>query len=179
MSARPSSAPPPPAPPSLAGSAARAVRVTAATSWRRTLAHAIDFLPRFTVWLLAAFAIGAAAPATAPAAPWNPLDRVVDFMHAHPVATSLIALLWLALAFAWPYASHVLWSRTPGERALGLTAVDDRALPLDRRRLALWCALRVLGTLLAFIGPLWALADPDRRTLHDRLAGVWVLRTPA
>jgi len=147
----------------------------AAPTWRRWLALLVDAIPLLTVWLLCAFAIGQASASGLPTTPWNPLDQLVDFVNARPVTVALIIAMLAVLVFAWPLVAHVAWGRTPGKRVLGLRAVDARGEAPSRRRLAGWCALRVLGVALLFGGALWAVADPERRTLYDRLAGVWVV----
>ncbi|PKN55616.1 MAG: hypothetical protein CVU56_20470 [Deltaproteobacteria bacterium HGW-Deltaproteobacteria-14] len=151
----------------------------AAPTWRRWLALLLDAAPLVTVWLLCAFAI-AGAGADAPASsPWNPIDQLVDFINTRPVAVALILVMLAALGFAWPLVAQLAWGRTPGKRVLGLTVVDAHGEPPSRGRTATWCALRVAGVAALFFGVLWAIADPERRTLYDRLAGVWVVRAPS
>ncbi|TNF35031.1 MAG: RDD family protein [Deltaproteobacteria bacterium] len=151
----------------------------AAPTWRRWLALLVDALPLLTVWLLCAFAIGDASASGLPSTPWNPLDQLVDFINARPTTAALIVVMLAALGFAWPLVAHLVWGRTPGKRVLGLAVVDARGQRPSTRRLAGWCALRVLGMALLFGGVLWAIADPERRTLYDRLAGIYVIRPAA
>lgn len=151
----------------------------AAPTWRRWLALLLDAAPLVTVWLLCAFAIAGAGADALPSSPWNPIDQLVDFINARPVTVALILVMLAALGFAWPLVAHLAWGRTPGKRILGLTVVDARGEPPSRGRTAAWCALRVIGVAALFFGVLWAIADPERRTLYDRLAGVWVVRAPS
>lgn len=155
-----------------------ALQLVAAPSWRRALALLIDAVPVVAVWLLAAMAIGDAATGDTPPAPWNALDLLVDFINAHPGAATAIVTALLALIFAWPWAAALIWGRTPGQHLLGLAVVDARGRPPNLGRTTLHCLLRPIGLAALGAGALWALADPERRTLYDRLAGVWVAHGP-
>lgn len=156
-----------------------ALDLVAAPSWRRALALLVDAIPVAAVWLLVATAIGGAAAADTPPAPWNALDLLVDFINAHPAATFAIVAALLALLFAWPWAATLIWGSTPGERLLGLRVVDARGDRPHLARATLHCLLRPISLAALGAGALWALADPERRTLHDRLAGVWIAHGPA
>jgi len=169
-----------PAAPAARGSDTDPLAFTAAPTWRRWLALTLDALPVVTVWLLCAFAIaGASGEPPPPTSPWNQLDQLVDFINARPLTVALSLMMLAALGFAWPLVAHLAWGRTPGKRVLGLVVIDARGERPSRGRAAAWCALRVLGVALLGGGVLWAIADPERRTLYDRLAGVWVVRAPA
>ncbi len=157
---------------------ADAAEVHAAPSWRRAIALAIDALPLLTIWLLCAAALASASPEPEPAAPWNLLDRLVDYVNARPTVVIGSAAMFAGLLFALPLVAQLLFGRTPGKRVMGIALVDRRGQRPSARRQAAHCALRVLSIALLFAGVLWALADPERRTLHDRLAGVWAVVTP-
>jgi uncharacterized RDD family membrane protein YckC len=49
--------------------------------------------------------------------------------------------------------------------------------PSSKRMLG-WLAARVVGVGLGGLSLYWSLADRDRRTLHDRIAGIWVVQDP-
>ena len=105
----------------------------------------------------------------------------------HAAATTTVTAL-TALVFGWILAFALLgavyelgfvlspWQATPGKRALGLrvTGMDGQALGPGR------IALRYFGGGLSWlsfnIGHLLAMAKPERRALHDRLAGARVVR---
>lgn len=154
---------------------ARAVVV--APSWRRLVAAAIDGVGLMTVWLLGALAIASASAEPVPGGPWNLLDQLVDYVNARPTAVLLAGLLFAALLFALPLLFERFGRGTPGKRVLGLTLIDARGERPSAGRLAAHAALRVVGTLLFMVGPLSGLVDPERRTLYDRLAGVYVIVT--
>lgn len=83
------------------------------------------------------------------------------------------AALSLALLFAFTYCTlcWALGGRTFGGFITGLRAVDVRdGEPPSFGRAAIRAAFAILGTAAAFAGPLWALVDPEGRTLHDRLS---------
>ncbi|MCA9515997.1 MAG: RDD family protein [Myxococcales bacterium] len=148
--------------------------VTVAPSWRRLLAGAIDAVGLVTVWFLGALAITSAGEPVQ-SGPWNLLDQLVDYVNARPTAVALAAALFAGLLFLLPFLFERFGRGTPGKRVLGLTLVDARGERPSPGRLAAHAALRVVGTLLLAIGPLSGLVDPDRRTLYDRLAGIYVI----
>ncbi|PIE17257.1 MAG: hypothetical protein CSA66_06240 [Proteobacteria bacterium] len=154
------------------------VALRVAPTWRRGLAVGIDALPLVTIWLLATFALASAAGVPQPLGPWNLLDRVVDYINARPNVVLGAAGLLALLLFALPLGAQLLLGDTPGARIMGVTLVDRAGRRPRPRRLAAHCALRVLSVALLLAGVLWALADPARRTLHDRLAGVWAITPP-
>ncbi|WP_155349091.1 RDD family protein [Acrocarpospora pleiomorpha] len=93
-------------------------------------------------------------------------------------------LLTLAGVFLYFWVNHSLWGRTPGKRLLRihLVSVQPTARPTAGKT-----ALRTLlfplllfeptyGQLALIVDGLWALLDPDGRTLHDRLANTDVTR---
>ncbi|WP_408951852.1 RDD family protein [Lysobacter sp. Hz 25] len=114
-------------------------------------------------------------------------QRLLADPALHAVATTTVTAL-TALVFGWILAFALLgavyelgfvlspWQATPGKRALGLrvTDMDGQALGLGR------IALRYFGGGLSWlslnIGHLLAMAKPEHRALHDRLAGARVVR---
>ncbi len=72
-----------------------------------------------------------------------------------------------------------IWGRTPGKWVAGIAVVDEHgrspgvaaAIPRE----VAWKALAI-GS--AGLGLLWAVFDKERRGLHDRLAGTWVVNVP-
>lgn len=114
-------------------------------------------------------------------------QRLLADPALHAAATTTVAALtalvlgWI-LAFALFGAVYEIgfvlspWQATPGKRALRLrvTGMDGRALGAGR------IALRYFGGGLSWlslnIGHLLAMAKPDYRALHDRLAGARVVR---
>jgi len=152
--------------------------VTAAPTWRRALAGLIDLVIVLGLWALATWALVASDPEPPTIPPWNPLDRVVDYIQARPgrVALSLLALalLHVAWTFAWVRAST--HGQSLGQRALGLATIDHAGRRPSSGRLLGWLAARLPSTFLAGVGLWWSLVDRERRALHDRVARVWIVR---
>ena len=128
----------------------------AAPLWRRLLAFAYDLLALVGVWVF----LGLCAVAV------NGGQAVVGW---HRVLV-LYPLLWLAtgayFAVSWRHGGQTL-----GMRAwrLRVTRGDGAVLSHGRAWLRYLCAW--LSLLPAGAGMLLCLFDPDRRALHDRLAG--------
>ncbi|TDK28980.1 RDD family protein [Luteimonas terrae] len=83
---------------------------------------------------------------------------------------SLVALAWFT-AF-----EGTRWQATPGKRLLGLQVVDDDGLPPGFVRSGLRNAAGLLSWLSFNIGHLLAARGPRYQALHDRIAGIRVVR---
>jgi len=151
----------------------------AAPLWRRLLAALLDGLVPLTTWALATWVIVSSDPEPIAFPPWNLFDLVVDYLHDRPGRAALSLAVFVLLQVAWPVAFA---GATPGKRALDVVLLDGRGAPPSRARCLLWSLWRVPSLTLAGVGVWWALVDPERRTLHDRLARLWLVRaspTPA
>lgn len=109
-------------------------------------------------------------------------------LHAGVVAltAALTALLgWPMLAFAllslvWFAAFEgSRWQATPGKRLLGLQVIDDDGLPPGLLRAGLRQAAGLLSWLSLNLGHALAAWAPRHQALHDRIAGIRVVRTDA
>lgn len=148
--------------------------VSTAPTLVRALAALIDFVPPFLIATLATWLLVTSDPVPLDPKEWNLIDQVVDYLHDRPGRSSLAFLTFVVLQILWPL---VFMARTPGRRLLGLELIS-RAPSLTFPRLLAWSALRVVLLLPAGLGALWAIIDPDRRTLYDRIAGLWLTRPP-
>lgn len=145
-----------------------------AALWRRFLALAVDAVPVFALIAILAAVVVGTDPDPTEIPPWNPLDRVVDYLHLETARFAAIALLSFGLVVCVQAAQVARFGGTIGMRVLGLvpTLAGDPDSRPTLLRSGLWTAL---GLLLGALGGLtfwWGFAAPSRRTLHDRLAGV-------
>lgn len=107
-------------------------------------------------------------------------------LHAAAQATTAavtgLVLGWVVLfalfglVYELAFVAFSSWQATPGKRALGLRVTD-----MAGRRLGVGAAaVRYLGGALSWltlnIGHVMAMAKPEHRALHDRIAGARVLR---
>jgi uncharacterized RDD family membrane protein YckC len=145
----------------------------AAPLWRRSLAALMDLFVPLTVWLLGTWVLVSTDPEPLELPPWNLFDQLVDYLHDRPGRAALALVLWLGTQLAWPLAFA---GRTPGKRALGLVLIGGDGRAATRSRVARWALLRLPSLALAGLGGWWALVDVERRTLHDRLARLWLVR---
>lgn len=152
-----------------------AATALAAPTWRRAAACAVDTAAPLGV----AAAVGWVLwPAQAAELPWNALDVAVDAFWMTPAALWGPMALWAGLSLLLHAGFEAAGAPTPGQRALGLRLVDRAGRPLGPARALAHAALRVVSTALLGAGHLWALADPARQTLHDRLCGARLVHEP-
>lgn len=147
----------------------------AAPAWRRAAACAVDTAAPLAAALAAGWALW---PAAASDLPWNALDVAVDAYWMSPRTFWVPLGVWFGLSLLLHAAFEAAGTPTPGQRLLGLRLVDRAGRPLRPVRAVVHAALRLVSTALVAGGHLWALADPARQTLHDRLSGAWLVCTP-
>ena len=91
----------------------------------------------------------------------------------HIFQAYVIAVCGAYFIHCWRRSGQTLGMKTWGLR---LVRVDGQALTLNRA-LARYL-LAIAGLSAGGIGFLWALVDPDRQFLHDRLLGTRIVRAP-
>jgi hypothetical protein len=147
-----------------------------ATSLARGVAALVDLLPLVLVsGALSLTWVATAAEGGAPS-PYNSIDRLVDLVNEAPETVAVPACLLATLFVLWSVLTTWRLGATPGQRLVGLVARTTAGQRVSVRRSLGHAILALITTLLMGLGPLWSLADPERRTLYDRLAGV-VLRS--
>ncbi len=87
----------------------------------------------------------------------------------------LYRLYLLALAYLFFVGFWTHDGRTLGLLAWRLRIVDAHGRPPSLARASARFALALLSWLPAGAGYLWSLLDGERRTLHDRWAGTWLI----
>jgi uncharacterized RDD family membrane protein YckC len=140
----------------------------------RALAAVIDLLPSLSITALVTWLLVTTDPEPPPVAPWNLIDQVVDYLNDRPGRSLLAFMSFVTLQLLWPL---LFMGRTPGRRLLRLE-LTAREPSVTFLRLLSWSALRIALLLPAGLGALWAIVDPERRTLYDRAAGLWLARLP-
>ena len=145
----------------------------AAPLWRRLFATLLDALVPLTLWALGTWALVSSDPESLAIPPWNLFDLFVDYLYERPLRAALSLIVLVALQIAWPV---VFRAATPGKRALGVALVDGFGAPPPRLGCLAWALWRVPSIALGGLGVWWAVIDPERRTLHDRLARLWLVR---
>jgi uncharacterized RDD family membrane protein YckC len=66
-------------------------------------------------------------------------------------------------------------SATPGKMVMKLRVISQNGQELDKRQRMLRAAFSLVSGYAAFLGYLWALWEPQRRTWHDLIAGTRVV----
>lgn len=84
---------------------------------------------------------------------------------------------YMLLALPWHVGGELSrWQGSPGKRLLGLKVTDLAGEPLSLSRALLRHATGLLSWLTLNLGHAVAMLPPEKRALHDRLAGTRVLR---
>jgi uncharacterized RDD family membrane protein YckC len=143
---------------------------------RRTAAAGIDLaILAATAGLLNVLLIALVAPPRLVGARSLP-GTLVELALASP--RDLVGRVAPALLIAWLYLTifHSTTGATPGARLLGLRVVNGRGGPPRPVAAATRALACILGLGCAALGPLWAAFDRERRAVHDKLTGTWVVR---
>ena len=157
---------------------ATAVAVRSAPSTLRGIALLLDLVPLLLLTMALSTSWLTTSTLQETSSSWNAIDRVVDLINYDPSLVTSPLLLLAALFVIWSVVSTIKLGGTPGQRLFRLVACTRQGRHLSWRRAALHSVLAVLTTLIAGLGPLWSLADPERRTLYDRMAGVLIIHEP-
>jgi uncharacterized RDD family membrane protein YckC len=141
-------------------------RTTYASTGRRVVAYAIDWVCYFPFWAAAA-AIGFSFDTAPPGEPASDGATVI--------------LVALSVVSAWLYETlPITGSRraTWGMRAVGIFRTDLHGEPLSFGRASAWYFARWLSYAMYGLGFLLKAITTRSQTLHDLLAGTVVLRRP-
>jgi uncharacterized RDD family membrane protein YckC len=106
---------------------------------------------------------------------WGLLDQAVDIIVRYPGFAALVIQSVLGCVLCWHLLFMVLIGRTPGHFLMGLCLLDHQAQPPTLLRAFLHGLLRLGSLCLMCCGHVWFFIDPERRTLYDRLAGLYVV----
>lgn len=139
---------------------------TPAALWRRLAALLYDLFPLLALWMIADFVFLYAG------------GGHYDPRHPGWVARLGLQLVLLAVTAAYFWISWTRIGATIGMRAWRLKLVRDDGTKPRVPQALLRFFLALLSLALAGVGFWWALFDPQRRTLHDRLCGTRMLRLP-
>ena len=141
---------------------------------RRLFAASLDAVPAVALWGVATLTLASGVAEPLPPSQWTLLDRLVDIFNTRPGLLGW-PLAWLMTATVlWHFVTVTAWGTSPGKRIVGLRMVDCHGAQLGPLRALVHAVLRPLTLACLALGPLWALADPERRTLYDRISGVYV-----
>ena len=106
---------------------------------------------------------------------WNAIDRFVDGYNVDPSIVWAPVLVIAISAFSWNLAHGLRNKETLGRRLLGLKTIGRRGQTPTPNEVLLHCVGRLLSTSCLFLGHCWLLADPEKRTWHDRIARLYVI----
>ena len=142
---------------------------------RRALSACLDLLGAISAGLILVVEYASMNLAAKVEPHWSLLDQVVDIVVRYPGFTWLVIQSVLGSVLCWHLFFMVSVGRTPGHLLMGLRLLDRHG----RRPTALQVfvhGLSRLGSLCFFCGAhVWFFVDPERRTLYDRLAGLYVV----
>ncbi|GIH29390.1 hypothetical protein Aph01nite_77000 [Acrocarpospora phusangensis] len=154
------------------------------TAWLRLLAVLIDYFIIVVVFVFVIQPIGFLFDIDS-AFPSIHLDfGLLNWLSLFRAYDDPWRLLGLVVLFLYFWVQHARWGRTIGKRLLRFRVVSaGMADPPGTSRAAfralvfpLLLAVPVAGPIILIADGLWALFDPDGRTLHDRCAGTDVTR---
>jgi uncharacterized RDD family membrane protein YckC len=170
----PSSPPRPATPPPTRAATESRLSVTVAGFWRRAVAGALDALVVLPAWLLFAWLAGKLTGVALPAAHNAGIDYWLDlFLAGDPALWGALGL-GAAVAAIYLLVFQVTLGRTLGMRVMKLRVIDVFGDPPSAwragvRTLGYFANLATLG-----LGFIWVGFDPEKRGLHDWLAGTYV-----
>ena len=146
--------------------------------WIRFVAYFIDAL----VLTIPSFVIGAVVLSVFGFSPTAQFEMGFQLEMAAgrdpnlQLANNLSSLLQILMGWAYYGIMHSQKGATLGKMALGLRVVEQNGLyPSFARATGRYFAT-ILSSCLCLIGYFWAGFHPQKRALHDLIAGTWVVR---
>ena len=109
------------------------------------------------------------------ASQWNTIDRFVDGYNADPWLVWAPLLVGALSAYGWHLLHGLRRRETLGRRLLKLRLISRSGQPPSTNEIIVHCTTRIVSTLAFMLGHLWMLADPEKRTFHDRIASVYIV----
>ena len=152
----------------------RDIEVSTAALWRRGLSGIVDGALLGSVWMGSLIASARLWNISLPSSPWQGLDRAVDLFNQRPELVLSAALLLFVLAMVLSVSTGLVLGRSPGQRIAGLRLLNKEGKPPGSIRVLAYATVRIPCLCLLGLGLFWALMDPQRRTLYDRIVGVYV-----
>ncbi len=149
------------------------IEVSTAGFFERVGAATIDLVLPYVLGLITFFLWP--KPSIMETSEWNAIDRFVD---GYNVDSSLVwaPLTVVALsALVWNLIHGTKGIEPFGRRLLKLKQINKSGQKPTQKEIAIQCVARVLSALTFMLGHLWLLADPEKRTFHDRVAGIYVI----
>jgi len=114
-------------------------------------------------------------PPVMEASQWNAIDRFIDGYNVDPsLVWSPVTVIAMS-AFAWNLVHGMKGIEPFGRRLLKLKLVNKAGQTPTHKEIALHCGSRLISALTLMLGHLWLLADPEKRTFHDRVAGLYLV----
>ena len=153
-----------------------AVIVEPAGFIRRLAAAGIDGIPVFTLWALGLLGWSMIDGAHVPERRWNALDQIIDISVSSPDLVILAGVLFVLILILWHALGERLMGASLGKRILGLQVIDGRGESPGLGRSLMVGVMRLVSGATLGAGFLWALVDPEGRTVHDRATGTFVIR---
>jgi len=146
--------------------------------WQRMMAFVVDLVPLILVVVTSASALGWIDLERIPLDPrWGFLDQVADLIHDQ--GSGLLRTFLMALGVAWVYGWITEWllQGTPGSRVVGTKVIDETGGRPGPGKLLLRNTMKLVSFLCLGLGGIWAAFDGERRAVHDRLSGTYVVRS--
>lgn len=158
--------------------ARQATEVFAVGFWKRSVAAVIDTAIVFSAALVMTVLVSQLAGIHMPAS--NLHVRDVDLWIDLVIATDPALIMGLVLfgAIGWVYllVFHIARGRTIGMQIMNMKVIDLYGDPPSPRRSVARCAGYIATAATLFLGFLWVGFDRDKRSLHDWIAGTYVIR---
>ena len=151
--------------------------VHAAPFWQRSIAFTLDFTLLIALAVLAGVFFQQLDLSRIPPDPrWNVLDQIVDVLLDQAGGLRFVGVMVLGLGAIGGGLCDASWGGTPGKRLLGMRVVDRFGETPGTLRALLRNGFKMLLLAPMGLGGWWAAFDGNRRALHDRLTGSWVVR---
>jgi len=143
--------------------------------WRRSLARIVDGTLLLSTAGSLSYGIHTVAPGPRLYGDALGIDAILLLLERDLAEVLSPLIPFICMVGLYYLLFHAISGSTPGQRLLGLRVIDRHGCNPGVVRSILRVATAGAGTLAGGLGPLWTLFDLEKRSLHDHLAGTYVI----
>ncbi len=162
--------------PTTVGARSAPATVRVAGFWRRFAAAAIDVGVIVPVSLVLTWIASAIAGIHLPPGKHTDLDFWLDLMLTSDPAVMTAVIIALAVTSIYLFVFQATIQQTLGMRVMQIRVIDVYGDPPSYLRVGLRTTGYLASLATLFLGFLWIGFDPEKRGLHDWIAGTYVIR---
>lgn len=157
---------------------ANTLRVRVVGFWRRFLAGLVDLVLVVPVLALSFYIVNSITDLSIIGNGGLRPEALLELVLRGGPGFYSVVVLTILILWLYDFFFIALRGSTPGLQLIKARIIDTSGAPPHWARAALRASAWLLSVFLLFLGLLWVAFDREKRGLHDRLAGTYVILPP-